>query len=102
MSSVILEYKWYGLAIQRGEEASFRFQVWILCTTSGFWPRVRARELRAPVFLGSLTCQTGRCAPPAHRSFGAPHKIKNKYFGKKMHPFWPELGPPGAYIFPLG
>ncbi len=25
-------------------------------TTSGFWPRVRARALRAPVFLGSLTC----------------------------------------------
>jgi hypothetical protein len=30
--------------------------------TSGFWPRVRARALRAPVFLGSLTRQTGRCA----------------------------------------
>ncbi len=33
-------------------------------TTSGFWPRVRARALRAPVFLGSLPRQTGRCAPP--------------------------------------
>jgi hypothetical protein len=32
--------------------------------TSGFWPRVRARAQRAPVFLGSLPCQTGRCAPP--------------------------------------
>jgi hypothetical protein len=31
--------------------------------TSGFWPRVRARALRAPVFLGSLPRQTGRCAP---------------------------------------
>ncbi len=42
-----------------------------LCITSGFWPRVRARALRAPVFLGSLPCQTGRCAPPlpAHCSF---------------------------------
>jgi hypothetical protein len=33
---------------------------------------VRARALRAPVFLGSLPRQTGRCAPPplpAHRSF---------------------------------
>jgi hypothetical protein len=39
--------------------------------TSGFWPRVRARTLRAPVFLGSLPCQTGRCAPPAHRIFAA-------------------------------
>ncbi len=32
--------------------------------TSGFWPRVRALALRAPVFLGSLIHQTGRCAPP--------------------------------------
>jgi hypothetical protein len=35
-----------------------------LYCTSGFWPRVRARALRAPVFLGSLPRQTGRCAPP--------------------------------------
>ncbi len=34
-------------------------------------PRVRASALRAPVFLGSLPRQTGRCAPPAHRSFAA-------------------------------
>jgi hypothetical protein len=33
-------------------------------STSGFWPRVRARALRAPVFLGSLPRPTGRCAPP--------------------------------------
>jgi hypothetical protein len=34
--------------------------------TSGFWPRVRVRALRAPVFLDSLPHQTGRCAhsPP--------------------------------------
>ncbi len=32
--------------------------------TSGFWPRVRARALRAPVFLSSLAPETGRCAPP--------------------------------------
>jgi hypothetical protein len=31
--------------------------------TSGFWPRVRALALRAPVFLGLSTRQTGRCAP---------------------------------------
>ncbi len=36
----------------------------LIKNTSGFWPRVRARALRAPVFLGSLLCQTGRCAPP--------------------------------------
>ncbi len=47
--------------------------------TSGFWPRVRARALRAPVFLGTLPGQTGRCAPPAHRSFAASYSYpKNK------------------------
>ncbi len=35
-----------------------------ICKTSGFWPRVRARALRAPVFSGSLPHQPGRCAPP--------------------------------------
>jgi hypothetical protein len=39
--------------------------------TTGFWPRVRARALRAPVFLGALPRQTGRCAPLAYRSFAA-------------------------------
>ncbi len=32
---------------------------------------MRARALRAPVFLGSLPRQTGRCAPPTHHSFAA-------------------------------
>jgi hypothetical protein len=32
--------------------------------TSGFWARVRARALRARVFLGSLPRPTWRCAPP--------------------------------------
>jgi hypothetical protein len=45
--------------------------LWIFCqytVTSGFWPRVRARALRAPVFLSSFPPQSGRCAPPpAHR-----------------------------------
>ncbi len=40
--------------------------------TSGFWPRLQARPLRAPVFLGSLTRQMEHCAPPpAQRSFAA-------------------------------
>jgi hypothetical protein len=50
--------------------------------TSGFWPRVRARALRAPVFLGSLTRQTGRCAPTpnAQHSFAASYSTpKNIY-----------------------
>ena len=51
--------------------------------TSGFWPRVRARALRAPVFLDSLRRPTGRYAPPAHRSFAAPLKIKICYFQKQ-------------------
>ncbi len=36
----------------------------------GFWPRVRARALRAPVILISLSRPTGRCAS-AYRSFAA-------------------------------
>ncbi len=58
----------------------------IFCNTSGFWPRVRARALRAPVFLGSLTRQKGRCAPPpVRRSFAASYssKIKITYFPKQ-------------------
>jgi hypothetical protein len=34
---------------------------------------VRARTLRAPVFLSSLASQTGRCAPLPHRSFTLHH-----------------------------
>ncbi|MFN9907336.1 MAG: hypothetical protein ACK56F_14650, partial [bacterium] len=48
---------------------------------------LRARALRAPVFLGSLPRPTGRCAPPAHRSFAIPPKEKNKLFpGTKCFP----------------
>ena len=46
----------------------------LLSYTSGFWPRVRARALRATVFLGSLKPQMGAARPP--RSFAAPPKIK--------------------------
>jgi hypothetical protein len=65
--------------------------------TSGSCLRVRARALRAPDFLGLLTRQTGRCAPP-HRSFAASPKIK-KYSRNKMLPFWPELGCQGRISF---
>jgi hypothetical protein len=44
------------------------------CTTSGFWPRVRARALRAPVFLAYCPPNGALRAPPAHRSFAAPQK----------------------------
>jgi hypothetical protein len=47
--------------------------------TSGFWPRVRARALRAPVFFSSLPRQPGRCAPrprpPQLRCFSKIYKI---------------------------
>jgi hypothetical protein len=72
-------------------------------STSGFWPRMRVRALRAHVFLGSITCQTGRCAPPPHPwQLRCAPKNKNKYSRNKILPFWPELRPPGAYIFQLG
>ena len=53
-----------------------------LYTTSGFWPRVRARALRAPVFLGPLVRQTGRCAPPPPPIAASllPQKYRNKLF----------------------
>ncbi len=52
--------------------------------TSGFWPRVRARALRAPVFLVALPRLTGRCAqsPPIADSLHPP-KNKNKIFQKQ-------------------
>ncbi len=60
---------------------------------------MRARALRAPVFSGSLTRQTGRCAPPpplvaASLFLIRPPKIYIKYI---------ELGPPMSkgFFFPL-
>ena len=56
---------------------------------SGFWPRVRACALRAPVFLSSLPPQTGRCAPPPctsqARRFAAFHSTPKIY---KIYPTW--------------
>jgi hypothetical protein len=63
--------------------------------TSGFWPRVRARALRAPVFLTSLTRQTGRCAPrPAHRSSGTSYSTPKNIYNLS------NLGRP-RQVFPL-
>ncbi len=58
---------------------------------SGFRPRCT----HASVFLGSLRCKTGRCAPPPpdHRSFAAPllrkagGKTKNKILESVIVPF---------------
>ena len=62
--------------------------------TSGFWPRVRARALRAPVFLGTLPRQTGRCAPSPPR----PSQLCCFLF----YPLKYILGPPSsrAFFFP--
>jgi hypothetical protein len=50
--------------------------------TSGFWPRVRARALRAPVFLGALPRPTGRCAPHHSSQLRCSLENKNNYFQK--------------------
>ncbi len=73
------EKKWIFTVLQQIEGNGIVI-VTLLLMTSGFWPRVRACALRAPVFLGSLPRQTGRCAPPpAHRSFAAYYSTpKNK------------------------
>ena len=48
--------------------------------TSGFWPRVRARALRSPVFLSSLPPQTGRFAPSPPIAASLPHIRPPKIF----------------------
>jgi hypothetical protein len=71
-----------------------------ITTTSRFWPRVRARALRAPVFLGALPRQTGLRAPrPSLHIIG--QKILIYYFQKLKASFRPELGPLGSNNFPL-
>jgi hypothetical protein len=76
--------------------AAETFLLGCYCGTSGFWPRVRARALRAPVFLDSLPHQTGRCAHPPPIAASMLHIYTPKPSLR------PELGPPGACIFPLG
>ncbi len=63
--------------------------------TSWFWPRVRARALRAPVFLSSLPPQSGRCAPP-------PSQLRCFLFDPQKYIKSIELGPPTsrAFFFP--
>ncbi len=66
---------------------------------------MRARALRAPVFLSALPRQTGRCAPH-HPSqllcfIFISQKIINLLFPETKASFRPELGPPGSNIFPL-
>ena len=70
--------------------------------TSGFWPRMRARALRAPVFLGSVPRQKGRCAPPVHRSFAASYSSPQKNHlipETKCFPSGPNSGRHGRISF---
>jgi hypothetical protein len=64
--------------------------------TSGFWPRVRARAVRAPVFLGSLKCQTGRCAPPR------PAQLRCFIFTPQNFPSGPNSGRQGCVYLSIG
>jgi hypothetical protein len=66
-----------------------------LFSTSGFWPRVRAHALRAPVFLSSLPPQTGRCTTPRLSQLRCYLIRPSKYIKS--------IGPPTsrAFSFPL-
>ncbi len=70
--------------------ASLAIQIFL---TSGFWPRVRARALRAPVFFGSFNMPNGalRAPPPMAASLLLINPTKRS--------LRPELAPRGAYIF---
>jgi hypothetical protein len=67
------------------QQITWKHNLASLFSTSGFWLRVRARALRAPVLLCLLICQRGRCAPLAHGSFAASYSSpKNNYFQKQI------------------
>ncbi len=70
-------------------------------TTSGFWPRVRACALRAPVILGALPRPTGRCAPPHQSQLRcSPQNIKINVFPEtKCLPSGPNSGRQGHIFF---
>jgi hypothetical protein len=55
-----------------------------------------------PSFWALCHAQRGAARPSAHRSFAAPPKQKITISRNKMSPSRPKLGPPVAYIFPLG
>ncbi len=65
--------------------------------TSGFWPRVRARALCAPVFLGLLTRKTGALRATVHRSFAASDLLPKNFPQARTRAARGVL-----YIFPLG
>jgi hypothetical protein len=60
--------------------------LYLYLNTSGFWPRVRARALRAPVFLDSLPRPTGRSAPPRPSQLRCSPKINKIYRTLSLEP----------------
>ncbi len=71
-----------------------------LFLTSGFWPRVRARALRAPVFLGSLPRPPLLCAPPPPIAASLhPPKVKKNILETKCFPSGPYSGRQGHISF---
>jgi hypothetical protein len=70
-----------------------------LLTVVGFWPRMRDRALRAPVFLSSLQRKTGRCAPTP----SGPSQLRCFLFDPQKYKKSIELGPPTskAFFFPV-
>jgi hypothetical protein len=91
-----LEWTLDGVHLFRNAKVTFT-KLSCSMLTSGFWPRVRARALCAPVFLGSLPRKTRRCAPPR------PSQLRCFLFDpqKYLHSF--ELGPPTSrdFFYPL-
>ncbi len=73
-----------------------------LLLTSGFWPRVRARALRAPVFLGSLPRPTGRCAPLRPSQLRCSPQTKKNYFQKQNVSLQAQTRATRGICFPTG
>ncbi len=69
--------------------------IFIYIITSGFWPRVRARALRAPVVLGALQCPGALRAPrPLQLRCFMFIGQKIYYFQKLKHPSGPSSTEP--------
>jgi hypothetical protein len=67
--------------------------------TSGFWPRMCARALRAPVFLSSLPHPTGRCAPLPPSQLRCSPQNKKLFPKTKCLPSGPNSGRQGHIFF---
>ncbi len=68
----------------------------MILKTSRFWPRVRARALRAPFFFGSLTCKTGALRAPR------PSQLRCFLFTPQNFPSGPNSGRQGCVYLSFG